>query len=140
MEKELETLSYNLSAGQVLEYHQSSVLSEADVDDVAGKHIPEKASKKKKGKPTGSAKTVMNESDPASQENITARSKKNQRKSKEAAPVAASVAKTGSIRAAGKVEENQNIPSEEWVMQRIMSLAPDLEEIGGLFLLVCQLT
>ncbi|CAA7389558.1 unnamed protein product [Spirodela intermedia] len=130
MEKELETLSYNLSAGQMLEYHQSSVSSEVDVDDAAGKHIPEKGSKKKKGKLTGSAKTVMSESDPSSQENISTRSKKNQRKSKEAAPVAASVAKTGNTRVVGKVEESQNIPSEEWVMQRIMTLAPDLEEIG----------
>ncbi|MQM06836.1 hypothetical protein Taro_039665, partial [Colocasia esculenta] len=130
MEKELETLGYSGPAIQVLNSSQQSVSNEAGDDDVADKNISEKGSKRKKGKSTGSAKAVTTENDPASQEIFPTRSKKNQRRNKEIASTDVSGVKMGNRKAVEKLEENQNIPSEEWVLLKIMTLAPDLEEIG----------
>ena len=133
MEKELESLSYNVSAGQMIE-HSQSALTKADSDEFPDKNILTKASRKKKGKPSASFKVGMNNDEPSSQENISTKSKKNQRKSKEIATVSVSSSKMVNNRITLKSEEIQNIPSATWVIQQLRKLAPDLEEIGGLVL------
>ncbi|KDP44170.1 hypothetical protein JCGZ_05637 [Jatropha curcas] len=83
--------------------------------------------KKKKGKTTGK-KTA--ESIPDDEDYIPAKSKKNQRKGKDASSTQVSDTKTGAKKEARMQEDNLNVPSEKWVMQKILTMVPDFEEQG----------
>ena len=82
--------------------------------------MPEKG-KKRRGK---TAKGGNHDKDEDAHEIVPAKGKKNQRKSKD-------VGSTGGKKGSDKVkEENPNVPVE-WVAEKITSLTPELEEIGG---------
>lgn len=133
MEKELDTLSYTSHAGQRLsndltnepkvglssvQYSESEEIGDnlGSSNSVSGK-----GSKKKRGRQTG----------PDNLENLPTKVKKNQRKNKDASALNASDAKSGVKKGSDKVkEDNLNIISEEWIVQRILTLAPDLGELG----------
>ncbi|CAN1283107.1 E3 UFM1-protein ligase 1 homolog [Linum perenne] len=81
--------------------------------------------KKKKGKSSGlKAEESITEDD-----YIPTKGKKNQRKGKGAASGQASDTKTGAKKDSVKVQEGNDVyPSEEWIIEKILSLIPDLEE------------
>nr|XP_010937739.1 E3 UFM1-protein ligase 1 homolog isoform X1 [Elaeis guineensis] len=144
MEKELETLSYTSSgqglskdlrsAGEPKVGLSSRQYSESEeIGDNLGssKSVTEKGSKKKRGKHSGPAKTGTFENDHDDQESLPTKVKKNQRKNKDASSLDASDTKSGIKKGSDKVkEDNLNIISGEWIVQRILTLAPDLGELG----------
>lgn len=140
MEKEIDTLSY---ASQVqgmyavshsvnepksgLDSGTYSELKETADDEGSSKYVSEKASKKKRGKATGSSKIGASENDLDNQE-LPSKSKKNQRKNKD---TSSSDTKSGTRKGLDKVKEDALNISEEWITQRILAIAPDLDELGG---------
>ncbi|OVA03560.1 E3 UFM1-protein ligase 1 [Macleaya cordata] len=141
LEKEMHTFSFSRSAGEELHVvneakggHDSGGFSQSNevADESAGsKPVSEKGSKKKRGKTTGNAKAGAAESVPDSLENLPTKAKKNQRKSKEANFSQVSEKKSGAKKDSDKMkEENLNIPSEDWIMEKILMLIPDIEEQG----------
>ncbi|MBA0807311.1 hypothetical protein Gohar_023123 [Gossypium harknessii] len=88
----------------------------------------EKGSKKKKGKSSG-ARTVSAEGDSENEDYIPTKSKKNQKKGKDTSSSQVAdlrkVAKKDSIKA-----QEENVPSDEWLMQKLEALLPDFEEQG----------
>ncbi|ONK62365.1 uncharacterized protein A4U43_C07F3130 [Asparagus officinalis] len=142
MEKEMDTFSLTNLAGQGMhtDSHAAnerksglsscdySELKETGGDGGSSKYVSEKGSKKKRGKVQGSAKTGASESDFDSQEHVPIKFKKNQRKTKDTGP---SDTKSGTRKGLDKVrEDNLNVPSEEWITEKILALAPDLGELG----------
>ncbi|KAL7115621.1 hypothetical protein ACP275_04G193700 [Erythranthe tilingii] len=104
-------------------------LDEYDTQSVTGKSASEKGSKKKKGKATGSAKAGTDESVPEVQESTATKSKKKQKKGKIIPSAQVSDSKAGAKRDTDRME-TPSFLSEESLIQRIMSLIPDLEEQG----------
>lgn len=141
----MDTLSYmNLSQGLSSDVQSTSVVKvgvsagqnteQKEIgDDVGSKHnAPEKGGKKKKGKHTGSAKAGASEDNLESQENLPSKFKKNQRKNKNAGSLDAFDAKSISKKSSGKSKDDSlDVPSEDWIKQKILLLAPELEELGG---------
>ncbi|XP_038988992.1 E3 UFM1-protein ligase 1 homolog isoform X2 [Phoenix dactylifera] len=145
MEKELDTLSYTSPAGRGLSNDLRSAnepkvglssrqYSESEeIGDNLGssKSVSEKGSKKKRGRHSGPAKAGTFENELDNQESLPTKVKKNQRKHKDASSLDTSGAKSGIKKGSDKVkEDNLNIISEEWIVQRILTLAPDLGELG----------
>ncbi|KAI3913799.1 hypothetical protein MKW92_024195 [Papaver armeniacum] len=140
MEKETETFILSKSAAQELHVvneakgrHDSSAHTQSnEVGDESSGVKPglEKGSKKKRGKTTGNSKAAASESVPEILENIPTKSnKKNQRKNKEANASQVSDKKSGGK--SGKVKEDDlNIPDEDWIMEKILTLIPDFEGQG----------
>ncbi|TYJ33441.1 hypothetical protein E1A91_A05G104200v1 [Gossypium mustelinum] len=142
VEKELETLSHSGSSTIILsddshmvkeakagkDLSKSSEPVETVTESGNKKRGTEKGSKKKKGKSSG-ARTVSAEGDSENEDYIPTKSKKNQKKGKDASSsqVADSrkVVKKDSIKA-----QEENVPSEEWLMQKLEALLPDFEEQG----------
>ncbi|KAG6583453.1 E3 UFM1-protein ligase 1-like protein, partial [Cucurbita argyrosperma subsp. sororia] len=92
--------------------------------------IMEKKSKKKKGKSTGNTQTVAAEGVLDDQESST-KSKKNQRKAKATTSVQVAETKAGGKKESVKTKEsNINHPTEEWVIEKLKTLIPDLDEHG----------
>ncbi|KAJ4833996.1 hypothetical protein Tsubulata_016528 [Turnera subulata] len=84
--------------------------------------------KKKKGKSAGT-KAVDNI--PDDEDFAPTKSKKNQRKGKDTSSAQGSDAKTGAKKDSHKMQaDNRNVPSEEWVVEKILTLVPDFEEQG----------
>ncbi|THU66088.1 hypothetical protein C4D60_Mb05t10500 [Musa balbisiana] len=145
LEKEMDTLSYmNLSQGLSSDVRSTSVVKvgvsagqnteQKEIgDDLGSKHnAPEKGGKKKKGKHTGSAKTGGSEDNLENQENLPSKFKKNQRKNKNAGSLDAFDAKSIAKKSSGKSKDDSlDVPSEDWIKQKILLLAPELEELGG---------
>ncbi|KAF8397566.1 hypothetical protein HHK36_016486 [Tetracentron sinense] len=145
MEKEMETFNFSGPSGPGL-YGDLHLVNEAKAGHDSGrftelnetgnesggnKHVMEKGSKKKKGKSTGNTKTVAVESGPDNQESLPTKSKKNQRKSKDTASLQVSDAKLGAKKDMDNIKgETLSIPSEEWIMQKILMLVPDFEGQG----------
>ncbi|XP_020574394.1 E3 UFM1-protein ligase 1 homolog isoform X2 [Phalaenopsis equestris] len=132
VEKEMDILSFtsfgghssDLSFANEVEFETSSGKNSENKETIDGgsrKNMPEKGSKKKRGKHTGFVK-VENDSD--AQERVLMKGKKNQRRTKDA----------NSIEANGKSKVNVaslNGPSEEWIAKKILAVAPDLGEMRG---------
>lgn len=141
----MDTLSYmNLSQGLSSDVRSTSVVKvgvsagqnteQKEIgDDLGSKHnAPEKGGKKKKGKHTGSAKTGGSEDNLENQENLPSKFKKNQRKNKNAGSLDAFDAKSIAKKSSGKSKDDSlDVPSEDWIKQKILLLAPELEELGG---------
>lgn len=129
MEKEMDAFSLSGSSGGVLS-DDSNLVKEVKVRNDFSKSSEISNSgnekKKKKGKSTG-IKTV--ESIPDDDDYIPTKSKRNQRKGKNVSSNQVSDAKAGAKKDSAK-EDNLNVPSEEWVMQKILSVVPDFEEQG----------
>ncbi|PPD88494.1 hypothetical protein GOBAR_AA38740 [Gossypium barbadense] len=142
VEKELETLSHSGSSTIILsdESHmvkeakagkdlsKSSEPVETVTESGNKKRGTEKGSKKKKGKSSG-ARTVSAEGDSENEDYIPTKSKKNQKKGKDTSSSQVAdlrkVAKKDSIKA-----QEENVPSDEWLMQKLEALLPDFEEQG----------
>ncbi|CAL5097269.1 unnamed protein product [Urochloa decumbens] len=90
----------------------------------------DRGSKKKRGKGTGSTKGGSLEKDDDNRESIPVKSKKAHRKNKDAGS-------SGDVKHGGKKspekmkEENTNIFPDELIEQKVLAVAPELEELGG---------
>ncbi|KAK7262399.1 hypothetical protein RJT34_29971 [Clitoria ternatea] len=138
--KELDTLGVSGSAGnmmpgdiqvsvEVKAGDDSSRLNESNEmasDGGANRHT-DKGSKKKRGKATGNAVSNISETGVDNQE--PTKSKKSQRRGKDTSSLT-SDSKTGSRKESLKMKEDNPSPSEEWIMQKIMTFVPDFEEQG----------
>ncbi|KAG8387771.1 hypothetical protein BUALT_Bualt02G0055900 [Buddleja alternifolia] len=102
---------------------------EYDNQSTSSKSASEKGSRKKKGKATGNAKSSSAENDPELQESTNTKSKKKQKKDKLIPASQVSDSKSGSRKDANKMD-NPDFLSEKSLIQKIMSLIPDLEEQG----------
>lgn len=110
--------------------NRSSEASETSSES-GHKNVLEKGSKKKRGKSGGNVKSGATESGADDTEYIPTKSKKNQKRGKDTPPSQVSDSKPGAKKDGGKLQEgNLNVPSEEWVIQKIMMLNPDFEEQG----------
>ncbi|KAK9022346.1 hypothetical protein V6N11_002619 [Hibiscus sabdariffa] len=122
VEKEMETLSHAGSSTVMLE------LAETVTESGNRKRGTEKGSKKKEGKSSGT-KIASAEGDSENEDYIPTKSKKNQKKGKDTSSSQGAdsrkVAKKDSIKA-----QEENVPSEEWLMQKLAALLPDFEEQG----------
>ncbi|XP_050211386.1 E3 UFM1-protein ligase 1 homolog [Mercurialis annua] len=128
MEKEMDAFSLSGSSGVVLCDDLSKdvkVRNESSRSSQVNETGNEK--RRKKGKFVGT-KTI----DVADDEDyVPTKSKKNQRKGKDTSSIQVSDAKAGARKDSAKTQdENLNVPSEDWVMQKILALAPDFEEQG----------
>lgn len=83
----------------------------------------EKSSKKKKGKFSGNTRSFVTESDLDKQEPNPSKSKKNQKKGKDTSTSHVSESKRSK-------EDSVSVPSEEWIISKILALVPELEEQG----------
>lgn len=142
MEKEMETINVPGSSAGIfsadslssskLGNDPSTFAESVETGNDSGKtgEIMEKRSKKKKGKSTGNTLSTAAESAVDDQESST-KSKKNQRKAKATSSVQVAEAKTGGKKESVKSKENNiNIPTEEWVTEKIKTMMPDFEEHG----------
>ncbi|KAL0436523.1 UNVERIFIED_CONTAM: E3 UFM1-protein ligase 1 [Sesamum radiatum] len=144
IEKELENLNVSglntagLSEGShptknaTHGHDDSSSLADPDEYDnqnVISKSAFEKGSKKKKGTATGNAKAGGAKSVPESQEPTGTKSKKKMKKGKVNPAVQVSDSKSGGKRDNERMDD-PGFLSEESLIQKIMSLIPDLEEQG----------
>ncbi|KAF3453797.1 hypothetical protein FNV43_RR04238 [Rhamnella rubrinervis] len=139
LEKETETFSGSGLSSIMLSDetrcgHDSSRLAESnEVASEIGsnKQAVDKGSKKKRGKSSWSMVASASESGLDNQEHFPTKSKKNQRKGKDNSSLQVSdsrgAVKKESVKAK---EDNLNIPSEEWLMQKLRMLVPDFEEQG----------
>ncbi|GAB4824343.1 hypothetical protein Ancab_007231 [Ancistrocladus abbreviatus] len=102
---------------------RSSELNESSSEGVTNRPGLEKGSKKKKGKSTGNPKASAIESDLDNQDLIPTKSKKTQRKGKDLSSSKDSGSKM-------RKEDDIGVPSEEWIMHKILTLVLDFEEQG----------
>lgn len=142
LEKEMEILSVSESSGVGLSVdlpdtkvgHDSSKF--ADLDKTgnemgSSKHGTDRGSKKKRGKSSGTVTASVAETGTNTQESSTSKSKKNQRKGKDTSSSQASDPKAAVKKESVKTKEDiDNMPSEEWIIQKITLLVPDFEEQG----------
>ncbi|XP_009358296.2 LOW QUALITY PROTEIN: E3 UFM1-protein ligase 1 homolog [Pyrus x bretschneideri] len=140
LEKEMETFSVSVPSSTVVsddlqetkvghDTSRSTESNETVSDSSSNKQATEKGSKKKKGRGAGSMITGPAESELDNQDNVPTKSKKNQRKGKNTSSGQASESKAAAKLVKIK-EENLNVPSEDWVMNKITALVPDFEEQG----------
>lgn len=144
VEKEVESFGLSGSSG-IMPSDDSYLIKEAKVgqdtnrsseasetsSESGHKNVLEKGSKKKRGKSGGNVKSGATESGADDTEYIPTKSKKNQKRGKDTPPSQVSDSKPGAKKDGGKLQEgNLNVPSEEWVIQKIMMLNPDFEEQG----------
>lgn len=109
---------------------KGSELNETSSESTSVKHAVDKGGRKKKGKSAGNAKSGATESGLDNQDFVPVKSKKNQKKSKDLSSVHSSEVKSSTKKDAKSQEENQGIPSGEWIVQMITTLFPDFEEQG----------
>lgn len=83
----------------------------------------EKGSKKKKGRSGGNTRNSAAESDLDNQEPMPTKSKKNQRKGKDTSASHMSESKKSK-------EDNIAVPSEDWIVSKVLSVVPEFEEQG----------
>ncbi|CAN6559679.1 unnamed protein product [Malus baccata var. baccata] len=140
LEKEMETFSVSVPSSTVVsddlretkvghDTSRSTESNETVSDSSSNKQAAEKGSKKKKGRGAGSMITGPAESELDNQDNVPTKSKKNQRKGKNISSGQAAESKAAAKLVKIK-EENLNVPSEDWVMNKITALVPDFEEQG----------
>ncbi|XP_050141225.1 E3 UFM1-protein ligase 1 homolog [Malus sylvestris] len=140
LEKEMETFSVSVPSSTVVsddlqetkvghDTSRSTESNETVSDSSSNKQAAEKGSKKKKGRGAGSMITGPAESELDNQDNVPTRSKKNQRKGKNISSGQAAESKAAAKLVKIK-EENLNVPSEDWVMNKITALVSDFEEQG----------
>lgn len=114
-------------------HEPSRSLSTENANENGNKSSHEKVSKKKKGK--SSANTKNNADDYVdSQDSAPTKSKRSQKKGKESQ---IQESKSGGKNLEDKAKE-QNIPSEEWIMEKIMKMVPDFEEQGNLATIIIK--
>ncbi|XP_010520295.1 PREDICTED: E3 UFM1-protein ligase 1 homolog [Tarenaya hassleriana] len=124
IEKEAEAFSAQAPAASLI-YHSSKSSEPTETTLVT-----EKGSKKKKGKSAG-AKSVTIETVVDEEEDARPKSRRNQKKGKDASLSQMPVSKMGGKKESATVQEaNHGIPSDVWIMQKITNLVPEFEEQG----------
>lgn len=124
LEKELDSFIFatnqtkNPKTGPISKQQAES--KDVDDDEAGNASIPEKG-KKRRGKTT---KGGNFDKDEDAQEIVPAKGKKNQRKNKD-------VGSTGGKKGSDKVKEENSNVAVEWIVEKITSLTPELEEMGG---------
>uniref|UniRef100_A0A7C9DWZ8 E3 UFM1-protein ligase 1 homolog n=1 Tax=Opuntia streptacantha TaxID=393608 RepID=A0A7C9DWZ8_OPUST len=132
LEKEMQTFSVSVSAKLGDEKNttkenkcgnDSGRLPEPSDNNVESGSKPgmEKGSKKKKGKSGNSRNSASDDLD--NQEPVPTKSKKNQRKGKDISASHVSESKKSK-------EDNVAVPSEDWIVGKLLSLVPEFEEQG----------
>lgn len=102
----------------------------SETSEAANERHTEKRSKKKKGRSSG-GKTVVSETTQDNEDYVPAKSKKNQKKGKDSSSLQMSDSKVAGRKDSTKMqEEDVGVPSEEWVIQKLLTLVPDFEEHG----------
>ncbi|KAH9624383.1 hypothetical protein KSS87_011894 [Heliosperma pusillum] len=101
----------------------SAKLSELNEENGGRAAGTERGSKKKKGKSSGNTKSSTIEIAQDNEEVIPTKSKKNQRKGKDSSASHASESKRSK-------ESNVDFPSEDWIIDKILTLVPEFEEQG----------
>ncbi|KAL2899168.1 E3 UFM1-protein ligase 1-like protein [Bienertia sinuspersici] len=129
LDKEMQTSIPLSAAGLGDEKHStkeskggngSGRLSELNETTESGNRLGmERGSKKKKGKSAGNSRSSTTESDIDNQEHAPSKSKKNQRKGKDSSASHVSESKSS---------KGVAVPSEEWVINKILVLVPEFEE------------
>ncbi|XWS28894.1 hypothetical protein CRYUN_Cryun25bG0111000 [Craigia yunnanensis] len=131
IEKEMETFSHSGSSTIMLS-DDSYLVKEAkagqDLSKSSELRGTEKGSKKKKGKSSGT-KTMSAEGDSENEDYIYTKSKKNQKKGKDMSSSQVADSRKGAKKDSFKTQE-EIVPSEEWLMQKLVILVPDFEEQG----------
>uniref|UniRef100_A0A0D9WC36 E3 UFM1-protein ligase 1 homolog n=1 Tax=Leersia perrieri TaxID=77586 RepID=A0A0D9WC36_9ORYZ len=143
LEKEMDSFGIKHSAGQgkplnVIpssehkigsgQFSESKDLGDNDTSSTGASS--DRGPKKKRGKGSGSAKGVTLEKDDDYEESIPVKGKKAHRKNKDAG--SSGDAKHGGKKASEKTkEENTNIFPDELIEQKVLTVAPELEELGG---------
>lgn len=90
----------------------------------------DKGSKKKKGKSV-SMKTATVETVPDDEEDARPKSKRNQKKGRDASSSQKLDSKSGGKKESVKAQESNNvIPPDEWVMKKIVDSVPEFEDDG----------
>ncbi|XVF46451.1 hypothetical protein PTKIN_Ptkin03bG0027600 [Pterospermum kingtungense] len=142
VEKEMETLSHSGSSTIMLsedshlvkeakagqDINKSSEPFETGSESGNSKRGTEKGSKKKKGKSSGT-KTVSTEGDSENEDYIPTKSRKNQKKGKGVSSSQVADSRKGAKKESSKTQE-EIVPSDEWLMQKLAILVPDFEEQG----------
>lgn len=114
-------------------------LNEAASEIGSNRQAVDKGSRKKKGKSSANLVPSVSESG-ENQENFPTKSKKNQSKGKDNSSLQVSDSKGAVKKESVKTkEENLYIPSEGWVMQKLIVLVPDFEEQGFVILFLFHL-
>jgi E3 UFM1-protein ligase 1 len=89
----------------------------------------DRGSKKKKGKGSGSVKGGWLEKDDRNEESIPVKGKKGHKKNKDAGP--SGDVKHGKKSSEKMKEKSTNIFPNELIEQKVLAVAPELEELGG---------
>ncbi|XP_074302186.1 E3 UFM1-protein ligase 1 homolog isoform X1 [Silene latifolia] len=92
-------------------------------EESGGRTATERGSKKKKGKSSGNSKSSTIEIAQDNEEVISTKSKKNQRKGKDSSASHVSESKRSK-------ENNVDVPSKDWIIDKILALVPEFEEQG----------
>ncbi|GAB2235075.1 hypothetical protein Droror1_Dr00004355 [Drosera rotundifolia] len=122
VEKEMHTFQAPMKESKVLkDTSQLSEFNESGMEGGSNKTGLEKVSKKKKGRSSRSSASAV-EVDVDNQDSVPEKTKKNQRKGKDASSLHISGSKA--------TKEDANVPSEEWVIDKICTLVPEFEEQG----------
>uniref|UniRef100_A0ACD5ZQH3 Uncharacterized protein n=1 Tax=Avena sativa TaxID=4498 RepID=A0ACD5ZQH3_AVESA len=137
LEKEIDSFGIRHIAGQgtPMNMNLSTSAQYSDTKDIGDNDTSSTVSsdrgpKKKRGKASGSAKGGSLEKDDDSEEIIPVKGKKSHRKNKDAG--SSGDAKRGSKKASEKPkEENTNIFPDELIQQKVLAVAPELEELAG---------
>ncbi|KAG5253659.1 E3 UFM1-protein ligase [Salix suchowensis] len=125
MEKELEVFRLSGSSGAIPS-DDIHLVMEAKGRTDSGRSGEVNEKRKKKGKTSGARTEIL----PDDEEIIPLKSKKNQRKGKEASLVLSDTKKGAKKDSTRMQEDDLNIPSDDWIMQKILNLVPDFEEQG----------
>ena len=130
MEKELEVFRLSGCSGAIPS-DDIHLVMEAKGRTDSGRSGEVNEKRKKKGKTSGARTEIL----PDDEEIVPLKSKKNQRKGKEASLVLSDTKKGAKKDSTRMQEDDLNIPSDDWIMQKILNLVPDFEE-QGLFILI----
>ncbi|KAF9665477.1 hypothetical protein SADUNF_Sadunf16G0126800 [Salix dunnii] len=125
MEKELEVFRLSGSSGAIPS-DDIHLVMEAKGRTDSGRSGEVNEKRKKKGKTSGARTEIL----PDDEEIVPLKSKKNQRKGKEASLVLSDTKKASKKDSTRMQEDDLNIPSDDWIMQKILNLVPDFEEQG----------
>uniref|UniRef100_A0A0E0KXT3 E3 UFM1-protein ligase 1 homolog n=1 Tax=Oryza punctata TaxID=4537 RepID=A0A0E0KXT3_ORYPU len=141
LEKEMDSFGIKHSAGQGKPLNMSSEHRIGSGQFSDGKDLgdndtsstgasSDRGPKKKRGKVSGSAKGATVEKDDDNEESIPVKGKKAHRKNKDVG--SSGDAKHGGKKASEKTkEDNTNIFPDDLIEQKVLTVAPELEELGG---------
>ncbi|XP_047095746.1 E3 UFM1-protein ligase 1 homolog isoform X1 [Lolium rigidum] len=121
----------NMNSSTSAQYSNTKDIGDNDTSSTTSAGVSaDRGPKKKRGKVAGSAKGGSLEKDDDSEEIIPVKGKKSHRKNKDAG--SSGDAKRGGKKTSEKPkEENTNIFPDELIQQKVLAVAPELEELSG---------